>query len=433
MGSYRVERKMNHMTLQDKDAQLIWHPFTQEKTAELNILIESAKGVWLKGEDGREILDGISSWWTNVHGHGNEYMAKAIYNQALKMEHLIFAGFTHPKAIELSERIIGKVGEDYSKVFFSDNGSTSNEVALKMAIQYHYNTGTPKNKIIAFQDSYHGDTFGVMSTGGRGAFSAPFDPNLFDVYHLDVPNKDNEATILQQFKSFVGKGDVAAFAFEPLVMGTAGMIMYSESLLEELVEIAHENNVITICDEVFTGFYRTGKMFSFQHTNIKPDILCLSKGLTGGMMALGLTVCKSFIYDAFYSNDKMKAFFHGHSYTGNPIACSAACASLDLFDSQPTQDNISNLLEMQFNFSEELKQIKHFKNVRLKGTILAFDVISKESTSYFNSIRDVLYNYFLEKDILLRPLGNTLYILPPYSINNLEYELIKDAVLRLEI
>lgn len=433
MESYRVARKVNNMTLQEKDAQLIWHPFTQEKTAELNIPIESARGVWLRGEDGREILDGISSWWTNVHGHGNEYMANAIYEQALKMEHLIFAGFTHPKAIELSERIIEKVGQEYSKVFFSDNGSTSNEVALKMAIQYHYNNGNPKNKIIAFQDSYHGDTFGVMSTGGRGPFSAPFDPNLFEVYHLDVPNKDNEEIILKQFKSFVEKGDVAAFAFEPLVMGTAGMIMYSESLLEELFAIASENSVITICDEVFTGFYRTGKMFSFQHTNIKPDILCLSKGLTGGMMALGLTVCKSFIYDAFYSNDKMKAFFHGHSYTGNPIACSAACASLDLFDSKSTQDNINNLLEMQFNFCEELKEIKRFTNVRLKGTILAFDVVSKESTSYFNSIRDLLYNYFLEKNILLRPLGNTLYILPPYSINKLEYNLIKDAILSLDI
>jgi len=421
------------MTLQEKDSQLIWHPFTQEKTANINIPIVSAKGVWLKGEDGREILDGISSWWTNVHGHGNEYMAKAIYEQALKMEHLIFAGFTHPKAIELSERIINHVGTNYQKVFFSDNGSTSNEVALKMAIQFHYNNGAPKNKVIAFQDSYHGDTFGVMSTGGRSAFSAPFDPNLFDVYHLDVPNNDNEETIIKQFKAFVEKGDVAAFAFEPLVMGTAGMIMYSEYLLETLVGIAHENNVITICDEVFTGFYRTGKMFSFQHTNIKPDILCLSKGLTGGMMTLGLTVCKSFIYDAFYSNDKMKAFFHGHSYTGNPIACSAACASLDLFDSEPTQGNIAKLMSMQLGFSEELKENSLFNNVRLKGTILAFDVINNESTSYFNSIRDRLYNFFLDKNVLLRPLGNTLYILPPYSISKSEYAIIKDAVLSLKI
>lgn len=421
------------MTLQEKDSSLIWHPFTQEKTADENIPIVSAKGVWLKGEDDREILDGISSWWTNVHGHGNEYMAKAIYEQALKMEHLIFAGFTHPKAIELSDRIIKRVGEDYGKVFFSDNGSTSNEVALKMAIQYHYNSGSPKNKIIAFQDSYHGDTFGVMSTGGRGPFSAPFDPNLFDVYHLDVPTNENDAVIIEQFKSFVENGDVAAFAFEPLVMGTAGMIMYSESLVEELVEIAHKNNIITICDEVFTGFHRTGKLFSFQHTNIKPDILCLSKGLTGGMMALGLTVCKPFIYDAFYSNDKMKAFFHGHSYTGNPIACSAACASLDLFDSDATQGNIKRLCEMQLAFSKVLKEHSLFTNVRLKGTILAFDVINKESTSYFNSIRDRLYNFFLERNILLRPLGNTLYILPPYSINEEEYALISEAILSLKL
>lgn len=417
--------------LSEKDSKLIWHPFTQEKTAGPNTLIVSGKGVWLEDEKGEKILDAISSWWTNVHGHSNEYMAKAIYDQAMKLEHVIFAGFTHPKAIELSERVIDKLGEGFDKVFFSDNGSTSNEVALKMAIQYHFNKGEPKNKIIAFQDSYHGDTFGVMSTGGRGSFSAPFEPNLFDVYHLPVPNGSNNNEIIEAFKGFVSKQDVAAFAFEPLVMGTAGMIMYDESLLEELMDIASQNGVLNICDEVFTGFYRTGEMFSFQHTNRTPDIVCLSKGLTGGMMALGLTVCSQKIYDMFYSDDKMKAFFHGHSYTGNPIACSAACASMDLFDSEEVQNNIKTLVGFQKDFKQKLEGIPAFKNVRVKGTILAFDIVTSEETSYFNSLRDQLYNFFLEKGILLRPLGNTLYVLPPYCINQEEFKSVEDAILEL--
>lgn len=418
--------------LQEKDAQLIWHPFTQEKTAVPNVPIVSASGVWLKEENGNQILDAISSWWTNVHGHSNTYLAKAIYDQASTMEHVIFAGFTHPKAIELSERIIGKLGDSYTKMFFSDNGSTSNEVALKMAIQYHFNYGRIRNKIIAFQDSYHGDTFGVMSTGGRGSFTQPFEPNLFDVYHLDVPNGENDEVIIEQFKKFVANNDVAAFAFEPLVMGTAGMLIYSEYLLESLVSIAKENGVLTICDEVFTGFYRTGKLFAYHHTSIEPDIICMSKGLTGGMMALGVTVCQQHIYDAFYSDDKMKAFFHGHSYTGNPIACSAACASLDLFESEETLNNIQRLIGFQAEFGEVLKSIGCFTNVRQKGTILAFDVVTGEETSYFNSLRDELYNFFLEQNVLLRPLGNTLYILPPYCIDQSEYDIIKSAVLKLE-
>ena len=416
--------------LQDKD-HLIWHPFTQEKLAPANVPIVSAKGVWLKAEDGRNILDGISSWWTNVHGHSNKYLADAIYKQALTMEHVIFAGFTHPKALELSERILDKVGDNYSKVFFSDNGSTSNEVALKMAIQYFHNKGEIKNKIIAFQDSYHGDTFGVMSTGGRGSFTAAFEPNLFDVYHLDAPNGKNEAHIIEQLKSYVKNDDIAAFAFEPLVMGTAGMVMYSNELLETLCAICKAHDVLTIADEVFTGFYRAGDFFSYQGTKVLPDLICMSKGLTGGTMTLGLTVCTQEIYDAFYSDDKLKMFSHGHSYTGNPLACSAACASLDLFDRPETKSNIKQLMGFHTSFKSELEVFDCFENIRQKGTILAFEVKTEEEDSYFNPIRNKLYDFFLSREVLLRPLGNTVYLVPPYCITKDEYSIMKKVVLEL--
>jgi adenosylmethionine-8-amino-7-oxononanoate aminotransferase len=414
--------------LANKDKKFIWHPFTQEKTALLNIPIKKGKGVWIYDENGKKYLDAISSWWVNTHGHAHPYMREKIDEQLGELEHVIFAGFTHPKAIEISERLIGKLGEGFDKVFFSDNGSTSNEVALKMAFQYCYNKGKRKSKIIAFKDSYHGDTYGAMSVGGRSDFSKPFEDNLFDVYHIDVPTDENFNQVKKQLIQFLNNGDVAAFIFEPLVLGTAGMITYKVKYLNELMAMCKAKEVLNIADEVFTGFYRTGKLFAHQYLDIKPDLICLSKGLTGGYLPLGLTITHQKIYDAFYSEDKKKAFFHGHSYTGNPLSCAAACASLDLMEKQETVDSVRRIIQKHKDFIKVLKARNEVQAVRQIGTILAFDIKSSAKTSYFNKSRDVLYQFFIDKGILLRPLGNTLYIVPPYCISNNELDLLYNAI-----
>lgn len=415
------------MSLQEKDTKYIWHPFTQMKNAGNILPVVKAEGLYLYTEDGRKIMDGVSSWWTNLHGHSHPYIGKAVAEQFNTLEHVIFAGFTHPKAVELAERIITKLPY-LDKVFFSDNGSTAVEVAIKMAFQYWHNNNQPKTKIIAFKEAYHGDTFGSMSVGGRNAFNQPFFPFLFDVEFIDVPTKGKEEKTLLQLKNLVKKKDVAAFIFEPLVQGSAGMVMYSPEILEKLVKLCKTNDVLTIADEVMTGFGRTGKWFATDYINTKPDLVCLSKGLTGGAMPLGLTVCTDEIYNAFLSNDHSKTFFHGHSFTGNPLACAAACASLDLLEKVETWKQIEMIVKSHQVFKSKIASNPKLKEVRQTGTILAIEFNTNESSSYFNNLRDELYQFFLNKNILLRPLGNVLYILPPYCIKEVELMVIYQAI-----
>ncbi len=415
------------MSLQEKDRQYIWHPFTQMKNAQNILPIVKAEGFYLFTEDGRKIMDAVSSWWTNLHGHSHPYLAKAVTEQFNTLEHVIFAGFTHPKAIELAERILGKLPY-LDKVFFSDNGSTAVEVALKMAFQYWHNQNQAKTKIIAFKDAYHGDTFGAMSVGGRNGFNQPFDSFLFDVEFIDVPTKGREEKTLLQLKNLVEKKDVAAFIFEPLVQGSAGMVMYAPEILEKLVKLCKKNQVLTIADEVMTGFGRTGKWFATDYINTKPDLVCLSKGLTGGAMSLGLTVCTQEIYNAFLSNDHSKTFFHGHSFTGNPLACAAACASLDLMEKPTAWKQIEMIVKSHQVFKSKIASNPKLKEVRQTGTILALEFKTEENSSYFNHLRDRLYQFFLDKNILLRPLGNVLYILPPYCIKEVELMVIYQAI-----
>lgn len=411
------------MSLQEKDTKYIWHPFTQMQNAQDILPVVKAEGLYLYTEDGKKIMDAVSSWWTNIHGHSHPYIGKAVAEQFNTLEHVIFAGFTHPKAIELAERIIGKL-PFLDKVFFSDNGSTAVEVAIKMAFQYWHNKNKPKTKIIAFKDAYHGDTFGAMSVGGRNGFNQPFNPFLFDVEFIDVPTKRNEEITLQQLTNLVEKQDVAAFIFEPLVQGSVGMIMYQPEILEKLLQVCKTNQVLTIADEVMTGFGRTGKWFATDYITTKPDLVCLSKGLTGGAMPLGLTVCTNEIYNAFLSNDHSKTFFHGHSFTGNPLACAAACASLDLMEKVETWKQIEMIENNHEQFQKKIRSNSKIKEVRQTGTILALEFVTKDSSSYFNTLRDELYNFFLGKGILLRPLGNTLYILPPYCVLESELKMI---------
>ena len=324
------------------DSQHVWHPFTHLKYAEAPVCIVKGEGSYFYDADGNKLLDAISSWWVNLHGHCHPYISKKVSEQLFTLEHAIFSAFTHEPAVHLAERLIGHLPGNQSKIFYSDNGSTAVEVGLKMVLQYWHNNGIQKKKFIALENAYHGDTFGGMSVGARNVFNNAFENLLFDVIHIPVPTSHN----IEQIKStlqgwFTNHNDIAGFIFEPLVQGASGMIMYEATHLDELILLCREHNIICIADEVMTGFGRTGKFFASDHLKNKPDILCLSKGLTGGYMPLGVTSCAQFIYNACVSDDKTKTFFHGHSYTANPTACSAGLASLDLMEQEGTQQQIA--------------------------------------------------------------------------------------------
>ena len=414
------------MSLADRDLKVIWHPYTQMKTALPPIPIVRGNGACLYDADGRRYIDAVSSWWVNIHGHANPYIAKKVAEQLLKLEHVIFAGFTHPTAIELAERLLAILPSNQKKAFYSDNGSTAIEVAIKMCLQYWNNQGKPRVKMLAFKNAYHGDTFGAMAVSGRSAFTAAFDSLLFEVEFIDLPDEHNVQSLKSQISDL--RSELACFIFEPLVQGTAGMVMYEAEYLNELMAYCREEGVLTIADEVFTGFGRTGKLFACDHLTEQPDIMCFSKGLTGGTMALGLTTCTNQIYDAFLSDDKLKTLFHGHSYTANPVACSAALASLDLTLDDSTMQNIQRIAAMHSEFAEKIKHHPKIKTTRQTGTILAMEWETGSNTSYFSSLRDKLYTYFLKAGIILRPLGNIIYILPPYCVTNTELNYIYSKI-----
>lgn len=422
------ENNISNWLRQDRDH--VWHPFTQVRYAPENILIEKGEGAWFIDTNGNRYLDAISSWWVNLHGHCNPYIIAAVTRQLSQLEHSIFAGFTHQPGIELAGRLLGHLPA-HDKIFFSDNGATSVEVALKMAFQYWSNSGSPRHKVIAFKDAYHGDTFGAMSVAARNAFNQPFEKLMFDVIAIDLPNNNNIDALLPELEQLLVNNDVACFIFEPLVLGAGGMQMYSPLHLQQLVSLCKKHNCITIADEVMTGFGRTGKFFASDYLTDMPDILCMSKGITGGFFPLGATACKQFIFDAFISHDKMKTFFHGHSYTGNPVTCAAALASLDLMERPGTLQQIQFISENHASFARELSQFDTIEHVRHTGTILAFDIKTTEATGYLNSRAEPLAEFFIKRNIILRPLGNVLYILTPYCITQEELNMIYDAVREL--
>lgn len=412
------------------DQSLIWHPFTPLITEHEPLRIAKGKGASLYTADGKEIIDAVSSWWVSIHGHGNEAIANAIHQQALTLEHVIFAGFTHEPALKLVDNLKKIVPTEIKKFFFSDDGSTSIEVALKMGFQYWYNQGIQnKTKVIAIRGAYHGDTFGSMSVGDRSVFTKPFFPFLFDIELLDFPYAEKENEVVAQFEKLIESDDIASFIFEPLVQGAGGMRMYSPEVLDKLIDLAKAKGIICIADEVMTGFGRTGELFATDHLHNNADIMCLSKGLTGGTMAMGITACSQKIVDAFESDELSKALLHGHSYTGNPIACAAANASFDILMDQSYMD-FRNRINSQHNaFAEKLRTSDVVENIRILGTILAFDIKNDGETSYDNEIRKKIFPYFIQKNILLRPLGNVLYIMPPYVISETQLEEVYEAIL----
>jgi len=404
------------MSLVARDLSVIWHPYTQMQTALPPVPVVRGEGACLYDENGRCYIDAVSSWWVNIHGHAHPYIAEKVAEQLKKLEHVIFAGFTHEPAIELAERLLKLLPDNQAKVFYSDNGSTAVEVAIKMCLQYWHNQGKQRTKMLAFKNAYHGDTFGAMAVSGRSAFTAAFDSLLFEVEFIGLPNPSNIDNLKSQISNL--KSELACFIFEPLVQGSAGMIMYEARYLDELIKHCRKENVLTIDDEVFTGFGRTGKNFACDHLTSKPDVMCFSKGLTGGTMAMGLTTCSQEIYNAFLSEDRLKTLFHGHSYTANPVACSAALASMDLFLDDSTPKNIKRIADNHRQFAAKIKDHPKVRTIRQTGTIVALEWETGDNTSYFSSLRDRLYKYFLDAGIILRPLGNVIYILPPYCITD---------------
>ncbi|MEJ6777440.1 MAG: adenosylmethionine--8-amino-7-oxononanoate transaminase [Crocinitomicaceae bacterium] len=413
----------------EKDKKHVWHPFTQHFTAENPMEIVRAEGVRLYDLAGNEYIDANSSWWVNIHGHGNTHIGKAMMKQFNQIDHIVFAGVTHPKAVELAERITKILPPELEKVFFSDNGSTSVEIALKMIIQYWHNKGQNKKRFLAMNGSYHGDTFGAMSVGQRGYFNAPFEPFFFDVDYIDFPNGENEDLILLHAQSLFETGEFAGMILEPLVQGAAGMRMYSAAFLDKLASLAKENDVLIIYDEVMTGFGRTGKMFATDYCEVKPDFITLSKGLTAGVMALGLTVTSNKIYNAFLGKEMTKALLHGHSFTANPIACAVACANLDLFEQPRAIQGMKNLDLWNKEFRKELEEIEIVTNIRQQGTIIAFEIKTGEGNTYFSDIKAQAYAYFLNQGILIRPLGNVIFVNAPLIISKEDYDKITQSIL----
>ncbi|MBW4581451.1 MAG: adenosylmethionine--8-amino-7-oxononanoate transaminase [Tildeniella nuda ZEHNDER 1965/U140] len=403
----------------------LWYPYTQAKTAPEPLKVKAAKGVWLELERGERILDCISSWWVNLHGHAHPKIAAAIAQQAQQLEHVIFAGFTHDPAEQLAERLVRRLPTNLTRVFYSDNGSTAVEVALKMAYQYWTNQGQARSTFLAFEGAYHGDTFGAMAVGARSLFSHAFAPLLFDVECVPYPiaHSDDaiaaatEQTVLDTLeKQLTQQPDrYAGIIIEPLVQGAYGMRMGRSPFLQQLQQLAHAHNTLLIFDEVMTGFGRTGDWFACIKANVKPDIICLSKGITGGFLPLAATVCSEAIYTAFYSDDPLQTLYHGHSYAANPLGCAAGLASLELM-----VEHEAAFQQMEAKHREHLTALTdhpRLTNIRVTGTIAAMDLVT-DQPGYLNHLTLDIRKRAIALGLLLRPLGNVLYLMPPYCITD---------------
>lgn len=414
------------MNFKERDRKHLWHPLTQHKLHPEHHPIVRAQGVWLYDEDGKSYIDGISSWYTCMYGHSNPKITSRVKEQLDVLDQIVFSGFTHPPAIELSEKLMKVLPGNMAKIFFSDNGSTSVDVAIKMALQYCFNKGEKRKKVIAFDNAFHGDTFGAMSVSGLSVYNGPFEDFLLSVERLEVPHDDNLDQVLSKFKTLLSTGQIAAFVYEPLVQGAASMHMYKPEHLELLIDMAQSAGVLTIADEVMTGFGKTGKNFASDHMSSKPDIICLSKSLTAGIAPMALTCCSQNVYDAFYDDDLAKGFFHGHTYSANPLACTAAIAGLDLLCSDEIQTAIQHIHEKHLEFEKRMRTHHKVKQTRVTGVIFALDLNIKMDR--YGSLRDKLYSFFMDEGVFLRPLGNTIYTLPPYIIADKELDRIYEVM-----
>jgi len=420
------------MNIIEKDRQYLWHPYTQHKTAATPIAIIRGKGVSLWDENGKEYLDAIGSWWVNPFGHSNTFVADAIYKQLTTLEHVLFGGFTHEPAVRVAEKLVPMLPSNQQKLFFSDNGSTAVEVAIKVALQYFHNKGEKRTTIISFEDAFHGDTFAAMAASGISLYTQAFEGMFVDVIRIPVPTTGNEEASYEALKKAIQSKPCAGFIFEPLVQGAAGMVMYEPETLDKLIEICKENNILTIADEVMTGFGKTGKNFACNYLQQQPDMMCLSKALTAGTIPMALTTFTQDLFDAFYDDDINKALFHGHTFTANPTGCAAALASMELLEQPEMQANIKRINQQHLAFQNHIKKHPKVKISRVLGVIFALEIKSETTESYYGTMRNKLYNFFIDKGVILRPVGNIVYVLPPYIMSNEQlqkvYSIIEEAI-----
>lgn len=405
----------------------IWHPFTQHALHDEMRRIVRGRGAYLYTADGRRIIDAIASWWVVTHGHCHPDIVRAIQQQAGELTQIIFAGQTHPPAEDVASGLLKFVPDNLKHVFFSDSGSTSVEVALKMALGYWRNIGAPRSRIVVMEHSYHGDTVGTMSVGARGVFNAAYEPLLFDVSRVPFPAPGREQDTLDALEAICQREQPAAFIVEPLVLGAGGMLMYSASVLAEMRRICATHHVLFIADEVMTGWGRTGTLFACAQAGIAPDIACYSKGLTGGALPLAVTLCTAPIFEAHYSTDRTRTFFHSSSYTANPVACAAAAANLLLWEKDATHRQLEHVVDMQEQAIAAFRDDARFENVRRAGTITALDLKVKDA-GYLANVGPALLSFFSARDLLIRPLGNTIYVMPPYCVSADDLDEIYGAI-----
>ena len=405
----------------------IWHPFTQHGLGEPIPQVERAEGAILVTADGRRVIDAISSWWVTTHGHAHPRIAAAIARQAERLDQIIFAGWTHEPAEEVAAGLRAIMPGNLTRVFFSDSGSTSVEVALKMALGYWLHRGDPRHRILVLEHGYHGDTIGAMSVGARGAFNRAYEPLLFDVETIPFPQDAAARATLNALERACRQG-AAAFIVEPLVLGAGGMLTYPPAVLREMHAICARHGVLFIADEVMTGWGRTGTLLACEQADIAPDILCLSKGLTGGAIPLAVTMASEPIFAAHYAPDRARMFFHSSSYTANPIACAAAAANLAIWREEPVRERIADLCRRQGEALAALADHPRATALRQVGTIAALDVGAAEG--YLSDLAPRLLRFFAENDVLLRPLGNTVYVMPPYCIGDDELQRVYRVIAR---
>ena len=416
------------MNLTERDQNHLWHPYTQHKTSKPPIAITKGKGALLWDENNKEYIDAIASWWVNPFGHSNKFIADAIYKQLTTLEHVLFGGFTHEPAVVLAEKLVEILPKNQQKLFFSDNGSTAVEVAIKVALQYFFNKGEKKTTIIAFENAFHGDTFAAMASSGISFFTEAFQGMLIDVVRIPVPIKGQEEASCNALAQAIKNNNCAGFIFEPLVQGAAGMVMSEPESLDKLIKICQENKVLTIADEVMTGFGKTGKTFACDYLTKNPDMMCLSKALTGGTIPMAITTFTSAIFDAFYDEDINKALFHGHTFTANATGCAAALASLALLQTNDMQDHIARVNKSHLAFQKHIKSHPKVTTTRVLGVIFALEIKTESSASYYGTLRNKLYDFFIENGVILRPVGNIVYILPPYIITDEQLQKVYQVV-----
>ena len=410
----------------DDDKNYLWHPLTQHQLHPDHLEIKRAEGAVLYDDKDKEYIDGIASWYTCMYGHCNPHITSMVSEQMQRLDHVVFTGFTHKPATRLAKSLMNILPQNQGKLFFSDNGSTSVDVAIKMALQYHFNKGIKRNKIISFQDGFHGDTFGAMSVSGLSIYNGPFEDFFLEVVRIPVPNEKKMEYVKDLFTKIAGNNNVAAFVYEPLVQGAAGMKMHKAEHLDELLKIAKKHRIISIADEVMTGFGKTGKNFASEFMSHLPDIMCLSKSLTGGLVPMAITSCTEDIYNAFLSSKMEKGFFHGHTYSANPTSCTAALASLELLVSDEIQEGIKMITSSHQQFISKIKEHPKVKSARQQGVIVALDL--NVETDRYGNLRYRLFDFYMKRGVYLRPLGNTVYILAPYIISKEQLEKVYKAI-----